>query len=252
MCILWLVGLIKGDGYFDDRHVEIYNSSEQILQRAVMCLKRHCDERRIKVDIYTNKPDVSLIEKWSSVLVLEAKNIRIRENTSPWKSRTEKIRLRVASKILSNKLRVVERKKGNIRPLLKGLFDAEASVDIKGYIEFKQKACVKGCNVVEEVHYLLKSIGIGTTEPRIKRDNLNNKSDCYIYVKDLIKFKKEINFTDSEKRKKIEILIRVKKDRPKKAKITGNLTLWEMMEKTCLPYHKLRGMRSHLTVRQTR
>lgn len=49
---VWLKGIIEGDGYIDDRHLEIYNSSTTILSTAVKILKTLVKTERIKVYIY--------------------------------------------------------------------------------------------------------------------------------------------------------------------------------------------------------
>jgi hypothetical protein len=251
MCILWLVGLIKGDGYIDDRHVEIYNSSEDILRKSIKCLRR-ATTGNIKVDIYTKKPQTSSIEKWSKILDIDKQNVKMKKDTSPWKSRTEKIRLRVASKTLSDKIQRIKILKRDYGCYLKGLFDAEASVDVKGYIEFKQVKKGNGPALVNDVFKALNTLGINTSEPKEKRDNLNKKTDCYIYVKDLEAFKEKIGFTDSQKTNKLNILLKVKTRNHKKSIPKEEMSIWELMDYTCLPYHKLRRMHTHLTVRQTR
>ncbi len=249
MCVMWFSGLIQGDGYLDDRHIELYNSSEDILRKAVAFLKKQVEKKRIHVDIYSETTNEELKNKWARIFNLPEQNIKIKKSTSPWKYRKEKIRLRVGSKKLAQEIKK-RLKKPDIN-FIKGIFDAEASVDIKGYIEFKQVDKKNGREIVFRTSNLLKKYGIKSTEPKTKRDNINNKTDWYFYVKDISLFKKLVNFTDSEKRRKLEILLKVNKNRSFKFfSPSKGQSLWEIMEYTHMPYHKIRAItRSHLTAR---
>ena len=238
--VSWLKGLIEGDGYIDDRHVEVYNSSSTVLRETAKILKNLIATERIKVDIYTENPEEKLIGRWSRTLGIPQNNFRIRSVTSPWKARSEKIRVRVASKDLADKIRGT--KKG--ASFIKGLFDAEGSVDIKGYIEFKQVERNK--KLVEEVHRFVEELGLKTTPVRIKQDKL--KKDAYFYVKDIRGYKQKIGFVDSDKTRKIEILLKVNNRNPSTITATGK-TLWQIIEETKCPYHVVRR---HLIARQTR
>ena len=206
-CICWLKGLIKGDGYTDQRHVEIYNSSRSILTRSVSDLKRLIDTSRIKVDIYSEFPKNELLSKWARILEIPKENITLRKNTSQWKSRTEKIRVRVSSKETAS---LLSKKPRHLKEYLGGLFDAEASVDIKGYIEFKQKTNDKGLEIVNNVSDILKDLSINSTDVKTKNDR-NIKRDSYLYVKDIESFQKKIGFVDSEKKHKLRELISIRK-----------------------------------------
>ncbi|MBL7169467.1 MAG: hypothetical protein ISS48_00420 [Candidatus Aenigmarchaeota archaeon] len=255
-CNCWLKGMIDGDGYTDERHVEIYNSSESILKHVVISLKKLVSESRIKIDIYAEIPQKHLISKWSKILNIPHENFKIRKNTSPWKPRTEKIRIRVSSKEL---VTILNREQVHPKQYLSGLFDAEASVDIKGYIEFKQLAKKKGKNLVNDVFGMLNEMKIKTTEPRIKNDR-NIKKDIYIYVKDLKKFQKDIGFSDISKKIKLTNIIRIKSVNKTpnisdiKRLLDNDKTLWEIMSELNSPYHKIRYLlkNNHLTVRYTR
>jgi|GEM_PF-6512114 len=58
----WLAGIIRGDGYIDDRHIEIYNSSPSVLKKSVQTIQKlSIQPTRVKVDIYST--DASLILK---------------------------------------------------------------------------------------------------------------------------------------------------------------------------------------------
>lgn len=249
MCVMWFSGLIHGDGYLDDRHIELYNSSEDILREAVNFLRKKVSENRIHVDIYTDSIDEKPINRWARILNIPKSNIKLKKNTSPWKSRKQKIRLRTGSKKLALEIKKCLRKPN--KKFLKGIFDAEASVDIKGYIEFKQLNNKNGRETVFDMYNLLMRYGIGATAPKTKRDNTNAKSDWYFYVKDLSRFKKLINFTDAEKRRKLDILLKIDKNKklqffsPKEGQ-----SLWEIIEYTHMPYHKIRALtHSHLVTR---
>ena len=239
--VSWFKGLVEGDGYSDDRHVEVYNSSPSILKTAVTTLKGLVEAERIKVDIYTENPDNEIINKWRKHLQLPLRNFKVREVTSPWKARTEKIRVRVASKDLADKIRKTKKGKHYIR----GLFDAEASVDIKGYIEFKQVESNK--KLVDEVHEFIEGFGLKTTPVRIKQNKL--KKDAYFYVKDIKGYKTKIGFEDSEKVRKLEILLKICNRKPKKTIDTEGKNLWQIIEETKCPYHVVRR---HLIARHTR
>jgi hypothetical protein len=249
---MWFSGLIHGDGYLDDRHIELYNSSVEILEKAAVFLKTRLDEKRIHVDIYSDSTKEELKNKWARILNLPKENIKIKKNISPWKHRKEKIRLRVGSKKLAQEIKNCSKKPD--RDFIKGIFDAEASVDIKGYIEFKQVDKKNGREIVFRMFKLLDKYGIKSTEPKTKRDNINNKTDWYFYVKDLLFFKKLINFTCSDKRRKLEILLNVNKNKKIESfSPMKDQNLWEIMEYTHIPYHKIRALTHyHLTTRQTR
>ncbi len=135
-CFDWLAGLVSGDGYLDDRHTEIHNTSQSILREAIASIKIHVPIQRIKADIYGKNP--ASIEAWANALRLPTSNVRLKRDASPWKSNSEKIRIRVALKKLAEKLFRTIRKAHLTPSFARGLFDAEASVDSKGYIEFKQ------------------------------------------------------------------------------------------------------------------
>ena len=245
-----LKGLLIGDGHIDDRHLEIYNSSKSITRNAVLVLKDiGVPIERIKVDIYSDEPEMSMVTKWSSILELPILNFILRENTSPWKARTEKMRIRVGSKQLLDLLaqqKVIE--DFHKQHYVKGLFDAEASVDVKGYIEFKQKATERGVKVVDEVYWILESFRIKTTKPSMKRDNRNNKTDVYLYVKDLEKYRKLIGFVDEVKADKLNKLIEILKtehsvDQEKfEQLIKLKSPIWDMMYELRLPYHTIRKL----------
>jgi len=239
--INWLIGLIDGDGYDNDRKIEIYNSSLSILKEAVDILKKiGIAKEKINVDIYSSQPANVDVGKWSDALELPLNNFKVRLNTSPWKERKEKIRIRVHAKRLVLLLR--SRKPSGIG-YVRGLFDAEASVDIKGYVEFKQKAGLEGMKIVRAVHRILSKRKIKCTPIRIKND-MGRKNDAYFYVKDIQKFAKEVNFVDIDKKRKLEILLKVKdgktKTVPNKLRMGEKQTLWDLMNETRLPYHTLR------------
>lgn len=246
----WLKGLIDGDGYLDDRHLEIYSSSEPILKKATAVLRKmKVKTARIRVDIYSEKPENRMVQKWANILKLPIENFILRKNTSPWNARTEKIRLRVASKELVLNINKIQISRSDY---IRGLFDAEASVDIKGYIEFKQVLSEKGKFLTNKVHKQLKQMKIETTEPKIKNDR-NIKKDIYFYVKDLEKYKNKIGFEDLVKEQKLKILIKAKKfkRRPSLSEIQKlkDKSLWEKISILKCPYHVLRTMKIHPTAR---
>ena len=255
-CNCWLRGLIEGDGYTDERHIEIFNSSESILTKTINDLKRLIPIARIKVDIYSEFPNKNMILKWSNSLKLPNENFKLRKNTSPWKSRTEKIRIRISSKELVNRISTKPR---HPELYVKGLFDAEASVDIKGYVEFKQLASDKGTLLVNNTFNILRNLGIDSTEVKTKNDR-NIKRDVYFYVKDLKKFQNKIGFVDIGKKNKLMNLILIKEENSNpdaeqiKKLVNENNSMWDIMIELKSPYHKVRKVLKddHLTVRQTR
>ena len=256
-CMLWLVGLIRGDGYIDNRHVEIYNSSACILRNAVKVLRTlKIPVNRIKVDIYTQKASNSTVQRWVEELNLPPQNFKLRNITSPWKPRTEKVRIRIASKKLAETLHRLLKNAKNSKFYIKGLFDAEASVDIKGYVEFKQAASESGIKLVKDVNHALRRIGIEVTEPKIKKDKRNKKKDIYFYVKDLEKFRDLIGFVDETKKQKLNILIEVKKNykKPVKKEIKKpkHKSLWDVIFELKLPYHVIRRLASSYSTKTAR
>ena len=142
---------------------------------------------------------------------------------------------------------------------MRGLFDAEASVDVKGYIEFKQLADTKGIKLVNRVFNMLKALGIDSTSVKTKNDR-NIKTDAYLYVKDLQGFQKKIGFVDDLKKTKLKNLIKIKtkNNTPKlediKKLLSEDKNLWEILIELESPYHKVRKTLkdNHLTIRQTR
>ncbi|MBW2037757.1 MAG: hypothetical protein JRI41_09825 [Deltaproteobacteria bacterium] len=254
----WLIGLIQGDGYIDDRHVEIYSSSETISRHTVKVLQKlGISKKRIKVDIYSHSQRTKMISKWSHILKLPKDSFKLRENTSPWKSNREKLRIRVASKELVIMLKKAFKNIKNKKAYVKGLFDAEASVDIKGYIEFKQLASSDGMKIVLKTHAIIKKLGISTTKPKTKKDR-NIKTDIYFYVKALRKYQKEIGFVDTDKKTKLQKLIKIRKANQDPSAeqvirlVKQGKSIWEIMNKLESPYHKVRREKNRLTARQTR
>lgn len=220
----WLAGLVEGDGYLDDRHSEIYNSSTPILKEVVASLQKiGIPTERIKVDVYGTNP--SSILKWSKELSLPEANFRLKKDLSPWKANVEKLRVRVASKKLATRISGTLASNRLTPSIVRGLFDAEASVDIKGYVEFKQVASEEGKKLVERVYQYLMNNGISCTKPRTKLDK--NKMDSYFYVKDLKKLLSIISFIDIAKLEKARNLIRIKKE----DKDVDESTLLELLKK---------------------
>lgn len=241
--IYWVIGLLEGDGYIDDRHVEFFNSEKSILKELVISLtKTGIGKDKIKVDIYTEKLNLKLIDRWSKKLRLPRSNFKLRKNTSPWKSNKEKIRIRVASKELCTKLRKLKIK--NKKRYVQGLLDAEGSVDIKGYIEFKQVYNKKGKILVKRVYDLVKYLGIDATTPKIKNDL--KKQDLYFYIRDLKKYEKIIGFIDKNKKEKLSTLIKILdiNNKPTLKEVENAYkrtnSIWQTMIKTKSPYHRVR------------
>ena len=273
----WLAGIVRGDGYIDDRHVEIYNSSPSILRKSVQTIQKlSIQPIRVKVDIYST--DASLVLKWSKILELPKACIRLRENTSPWATNSEKLRIRVSSKKLAERMDLLLKKElssDEVKSFLRGLFDAEGSVDIKGYIEFKQVANKEGKILVTKVRDYLAMLNISCTNPKMKKDTL--KKDFYFYVKDLEGYRRAINFADEDKREKLDFVINVYKKRRKPSEEELLLMLQkkpakilDIMLKVACPYYNVRyvlyrmikngkitciksgNQNTYLTTRQTR
>lgn len=179
--LYWLAGLVLGDGYLDDRHVEVYNSSESILREVVVTLRvSGVSLERVKVDVYCT--DSRVLPSVASMLGLPLANVRLKRDLSPWKANLQKLRVRISSKALAGKISRRIRSGVN-KSFVKGLFDAEASVDAKGYVEFKQVASQRGVTLVKRVHAFLVKNRIACTLPNTKKDA--KKTDCYFYVKDV-------------------------------------------------------------------
>ncbi|MBI4010144.1 MAG: hypothetical protein HY361_03050 [Candidatus Aenigmarchaeota archaeon] len=209
----WLVGITIGDGYLDDRHVEVYNSSKFILKEVAKSIKQELKfpVDRIMVDVYSLTADK---EKWSKILDIPEVQIKLRPNSSPWNATFEKLRIRISSKETATQFsefykKIMHKTRSEKIEFVKGLFDAEGSVDLKGKIEFKQVKDDKGLKVVRVVHKILSELGIKCTKPKVKHDM--KKDDFYFYVKDLEKFKSLIGFVDMEKTQKLDIIIKTYK-----------------------------------------
>ncbi|MFA6907416.1 MAG: LAGLIDADG family homing endonuclease [Candidatus Micrarchaeia archaeon] len=239
--LYWLIGLVDGDGYTNGRKIELYNSSPSILKEAVHIFKElGIPGEKIKADVYSSRPKSISSISWSQSLGLPLSSLKVRLNTSPWAERKEKVRLRVHSKKLVSRL--ISTKPSGLG-YVKGLFDAEASVDIKGYIEFKQKARPKGMKITKSLHKILSSRGMSCTSVRTKNDR-GLKNDVYFYVKNLEKFAKEVNFTDADKKRKLDILLKIRKHKtlpvPFELRTANGQSLWRMMDQFNMPYHALR------------
>ena|GEM_PF-4806853 len=174
--------------------------------------------------------------------------IKLRKNTSPWATNSEKLRIRVSSKKIAEKVGLLLKKElrsNEVKSFLRGLFDAEGSVDIKGYIEFKQVASTEGKALVTKVHNCLTALNISCTNPKMKKDTL--KKDFYFYVKDLEDYRRAINFDDEDKQEKLNFVIDVYKKRRKPSEEELFLILRKkpakildiMLEVAC-PYYNVR------------
>lgn len=235
MALDWLVGILAGDGHLDDRHVEVYNSSPEIVRESLKVLEKLVERRRIVIDVYT-KSALSA-PKFSRQFT-----VHVRRPTSPWNFNRPKIRIRVSSKELVKKIKEkIESRPKSVRDYLRGFFDAEGSVDIKGRIEFKQKYSGVGKKNALKVFRMLKKLKIATTNLRVKADNLNNKKDIYFYVTDLEKFEKIIGFVDKRKLEKLKIIIKAKRNKNgPKTKIPLQVAdKWEVMKKHNITYRRL-------------
>ena len=218
----------------DDRHVEIYNSSQEIIKMTLKVLEGLINKDRIKIEIFTK--DCKVPFNFGNF------HVRLRKPNSPWNFNKPKIKIRVSSKDLVKVLEREMKYPRDIEDYLKGLFDAEASVDINGRIEFKQKDSEKGRFITERAFQFFKILEIKCTNIKFKRDNRNNKTDIYFYVTDLEKYKRFVGFTDQEKIDKLNILISVRNNTEKLTlpKITRSMSKWEVMKKYRIPYWKLR------------
>jgi len=94
---------------------------------------------------------------------------------------------------------------------------------------------------------------------KIKNDR-NIKLDAYLYVRDLIRYRKQIGFVDDGKKSKLNIIISAKNtnNKPKisdiKALLAEDTSLWYMINELKSPYHRIRQLLkdNNLAVRQTR
>ena len=191
-------------------------------------------KERIKIDIFTKNNEI--------LTNFEGFQVRIRNATSSWNFNKPKIKIRVSSKDFVEKVKKEIENPHDIKDYLMGLFDAQASVDINGRIEFKQKNSKKGRFIVERAFKFLEVLDIKSTTIKIKKDNRNYKTDIYFYVTDLEKYQKLIGFTDQEKLDKVNILINIKNNGDNMVipnSITG-INKWEIMKKYHIPYWKLK------------
>jgi len=244
----WLTGLVYGDGYIDDRHLEVYNSSPSILTKCVKSMKRMgVETHKIKIDIFSENGNRN---KWAKILQVPALNISLRKNTSPWKENYEKVRVRVSSKEKANLIKHVfegieHSKMIGKKGFVGGLFDAEGSVDMKSRIEFKQVYDKHGERIVRIVHKILsKDLNIICTSPKTKHDA--EKIDIYFYVKDLEKFKSKIGFVDTCKKGKLLVVIKSYRTDtvPNEEDVMKVLrfrpsTFFELMSCIKAPYHRI-------------
>ncbi|MDW8033888.1 MAG: hypothetical protein RMI79_02950 [Nitrososphaerota archaeon] len=240
--------MILGDGYYDDRHIDIYNSSLSVVNMSISVLNELGFSERIRINIYGEPGDNDLRQKWEKIF---NKNIKIIKNTSPWKHNLEKIRIRIASKELASFVKetfanfsILARKEK--LDVVRGLFDAEASVDLKGYIEFKQKNSEKGKRITEFAYTALMEEGIDATSPKLKHDK--ESEQVYFYVKDIKKFMKIVGFYNGEKSEKANRILKIKENdlRITEKEIIKHLNKWktleELMYETNAKYHRIRIM----------
>lgn len=251
----WLIGMVVGDGYLSDRNIEIYNSSPVILKESVNVIKNilNFPVERIKVDVYSLDSNT---EKWSQILELPQQCITLRKNTSPWNTTTEKIRIRISSKEKANELGKLLKNIRNASKeqkinFVKGLFDAEGSVDLKGRIEFKQVNDKKGKEITNLAFKIIANeLKIRCTEPKIKQDK--KKDDVYFYVMDIEKFSELVSFVDKEKREKLSMIIECSKSKktPTESEILNSLeepkTSFELIKTIKCPYYKIQRLLSKL------
>lgn len=244
----WLVGITIGDGYLDDRHVEVYNSSKSILKEVVRTIKVDLKFPidRTMVDIYSMTANK---KRWSEILDIPKEQIKLRPNSSPWNATTEKLRVRISSKEIATEFHefykhIMHKSKSEKISFVKGLFDAEGSVDLKGKIEFKQVKDVKGVEVVRIVYKILSKLGIECTIPKEKHDK--KKDDFYFYVKDLERFKSLIGFVDIEKSQKLDLIIKTyKSDKvPSEKEILSIIrkrpsTMFELIQLLKSPHYRI-------------
>ena len=239
----WLAGLVVGDGYLSDRRVEIYNSSPSILKEVIsILLENKVLPERIKIDVYGT--DKKTLPKFAELFGLPKQNFRLKKDLSPWKANKQKLRVRVALKPLAVKLHKLIASGFDNYAFVKGLFDAEASVDAKGYIEFKQVASRKGSRVVKTVYRFLKNHGVDCTKPKTKKDA--KKNDVYFYVRDLKKFLRKIGFADENKKRLAEALVRIEEkdgqiDETSLMQLLKRpVSLFGIMSAFNCPYHRAR------------
>jgi hypothetical protein len=250
--VSWFLGILLGDGYIDDRHIEIHNSSKTIISEVVRVIKEELNFplTHIKVDVYSNNCKSCI--KWSKFLKIPLQNVKTKKNLSPWTTNLERVRIRIASKDMVNLIKEKLKNKEkwtikNKRLFIKGLFDAEAHVDYKGYIEFKQKADPKKIKMVKNIFKELTINKIKCTKPKIKNDTTKQKQDIYFCVKDLEKYNNLIGFIDRKKQETLNLLIEIsklKKD-PTEEEILNvfgkkDITIAYLMKELKCSYYKTR------------
>ncbi len=194
----------------DRKHIQIFTSSESIASKVVEILKNEVGSHKIFVDLITKTPNNS-INKWRSLLKLD--NIRLRKETSDWSYNKDKLRIRVHSVEFVKKLMgldVNHIEKLMAINLVKGLFDAESSVDMKGYIEFKVKMDSSGYKNIGVVKRHLDTLNIKSTKIRTRNDYSHDKTYLYIFVKDINNYLRTIGFVDKEKNYKLRRLIEIR------------------------------------------
>ncbi|MBU0898331.1 MAG: hypothetical protein KKB03_00965 [Nanoarchaeota archaeon] len=186
--INWLVGIILGDGRVSERYVRIYNNDRNIIQ---MCK----DIFQYNLKIPKNKFKTRMLSK----------------NRNGYKRNAETIELGINSTVFAKEFKNLTSKQlNNPKPyFMRGLFDAEGSVDLAGNIILWQRKDELGTTVSESIERFLKTY-------KIKYRIINNE-DFYIFeilgrykhYQNLTKFSEIVGFSSKQKLKDLNLIINI-------------------------------------------
>jgi hypothetical protein len=184
--VSWLVGIIVGDGRVSQYYVRIYNSDVDIIHRCKRYFQRHfkISKRKFK--------------------------IRIRNSVKGYGT-NKTIELGINSVVLSREFEnlIEEFLKNPNSDFIKGLFDAEGSVDLAGTITLWQKKDTKGKIITEVIQKFLKSNGI-------KFSIINNREFYIIEILgryrnygNLKRFSEIVGFSSNHKQRDMKLILNI-------------------------------------------
>jgi len=138
----WLVGIIAGDGSLSGRMVRIWNTEKYVIEKAKRIILNEFKQERIIVSVASNKKD-NHFKRRMDVIELRVNSVKLKEEIK---------NLLFEIKATSN----LE----TIFSFLRGVFDAEGSVDFNGNIVLWQRKNKKGMEIIRTIKRGLETSGI--------------------------------------------------------------------------------------------
>ncbi len=184
--INWLLGIIAGDGDVSDRYVRVYNNDRLII--------RNCEE---------------IFQEGFGINRTKFKIRLLAKNRKGYKRNVETVELGINSTTFANcfKNLIRDQLDNPTTGFMRGLFDAEGSVDLAGNIVLWQRKDKKGTLVSKAIKRFLE-------DGKIKFRLIKNQ-DFYIfeilgrykYYQNLVKFSETIGFVSPRKIKDLSLIL---------------------------------------------